>query len=220
MINESNKTYISGTLAENVRFAYECHGENFYEFKVRVPRLSGVDDIIPVTISERIMPKDWHEGVAINALGEFRSYNKIENGKSKLMLTVFVRELLDAQIGKNPNSIMLIGYLCKQPNYRITPLNREIADILVAVNRAYNKSDYIPAIAWGKNAQFTSHLNVGEKVAVEGRIQSREYQKAQSDGSSVTMTAYEVSVTKIMLMEATDENAPWEWVIDKAREAN
>ena len=113
------------------------------------------------------------------------------------MLTVFVREVLDYNPGKNPNSIVLSGYICKPPVYRTTPFNREIADLLIAVNRSYNKSDYIPAIAWGRNARFVKNLAVGDKIALSGRIQSREYQKKQPDDSMVTMTAYEVSVSKL-----------------------
>ena len=123
------------------------------------------------------------------------------------MLTVFVRELLETQTGKNPNSIVLSGYICKPPVYRTTPFNREIADLLIAVNRSYNKSDYIPAIAWGRNARFVKNLSVGDRVALSGRIQSREYQKKQPDESFVTMTAYEVSISKLA---AFDDDAEFD----------
>ena len=142
-------------------------------------------------------------GDTLCALGQFRSYNKLENGRSRLMLTVFVRELLAAAPTQNPNSIVLSGYICKPPVYRTTPFNREIADLLVAVNRAYNKSDYIPCIAWGRNARFVQNLKVGDRIALSGRIQSREYVKRLSESQSVTMTAYEVSVSKLA---AFDEN--------------
>jgi single-stranded DNA-binding protein len=138
-------------------------------------------------------------------LGQFRSYNKIEGGKSRLMLTVFVRELLDDVPNKNPNSILLSGYICKPPVYRTTPFNREIADVLIAVNRAYNKSDYIPCIAWGRNARFVKNLGVGDRIAVSGRIQSREYQKKLSETEIKTMTAYEVSVSKLAAFDAGEE---------------
>ena len=126
----------------------------------------------------------------------------MENGKSRLMLTVFIRELLSSAPGKNPNSILLGGYICKPPIYRTTPFNREIADILIAVNRAYNKSDYIPCIAWGRNARFVKNLCVGDKIAVSGRIQSREYQKKLSETEMKTMTAYEVSVSKLAAFDS------------------
>ena len=144
-------------------------------------------------------------GSHVCALGQFRSYNKLEDGKSRLMLTVFVRELLDEQQSKNPNSIVLSGYVCKPPVYRTTPFNREIADLLIAVNRSYNKSDYIPAIAWGRNARFVRNLAVGDRVALSGRIQSREYQKKQPDESFLTMTAYEVSISKLAAFDDDSE---------------
>lgn len=194
---KNNKVYVYGTVISKAVFSHEVFGEGFYEFFVEVKRLSGQADILPVTISERLMNGGMEVGDSLCALGQFRSYNKIENGKSRLMLTVFVREVLDVQPGRNPNSIVLSGYICKPPVYRTTPFNREIADLLIAVNRSYNKSDYIPAIAWGRNARFVKNLAVGDKVALSGRIQSREYQKKQPDESFLTMTAYEVSISKL-----------------------
>ena len=204
---KNNKVYLYGEIVSEAQFSHEVYGEGFYEFKVRVMRLSGQADILPVTVSERIMTEDMKIGSYICALGQFRSYNKLEGGRSRLMLTVFVRELLDTQPGKNPNSVVLSGYICKPPVYRTTPFNREIADLLVAVNRSYNKSDYIPAIAWGRNARFVRNLSVGDKVALSGRIQSREYQKKQPDESFVTMTAYEVSISKLA---AFDDDAEFD----------
>ena len=188
---KNNKVYLYGEITSEAKFSHEVYGEGFYEFYVKVMRLSGQADILPVTVSERIMTPEMKVGGTICALGQFRSYNKLEGGKSRLMLTVFVRELLETQPGKNPNSIVLSGYICKPPVYRTTPFNREIADLLIAVNRSYNKSDYIPAIAWGRNARFVRNLQVGD------RVQSREYQKKQPDESFVTMTAYEVSISKL-----------------------
>ena len=156
---------------------------------------------------ERLMNENMREGDTICALGQFRSYNKLEGGRSRLMLTVFVREVLQTPPSSNPNSVVLSGYICKPPVYRTTPFNREIADLLIAVNRSYNKSDYIPAIAWGRNARFVAGMSVGDKVVLSGRIQSREYQKKQPDESFVTMTAYEVSVSKLALF---DEFAPFD----------
>ncbi len=203
---KNNKVYLQGEIVSEATFSHEVYGEGFYEFYVRVPRLSGQTDVLPVTLSERLI-KDGllAKGKSICALGQFRSYNKLENGRSRLMLTVFVRELLEELPGKNPNGILLSGYICKPPVYRTTPFNREIADVLIAVNRAYNKSDYIPCIAWGRNARFVKTLGVGERVAVSGRIQSREYQKKLSDTETRTMTAYEVSVSKLATYDVDED---------------
>ena len=203
---KNNKVYVAGEIVSDAKFSHEVYGEGFYEFFVRVMRLSGQADILPVTLSERLIQGGMlGKGKTIFALGQFRSYNKIENGKSRLMLTVFVRELLDEMPDKNPNSILLSGYICKPPIYRTTPFNREIADVLVAVNRAYNKSDYIPCIAWGRNARFVKNLRVGDKIAISGRIHSREYQKKLSETEMKTMTAYEVSVSKVAAFDSAEE---------------
>ncbi len=200
---KNNKVFISGEIVTKAEFSHEVYGEGFYEMSVLVKRLSGHGDILPVTVSERIISdKDLKIGAKINALGQFRSYNKLVDGKSKLMLTVFVREIVDEDYEyRNPNSIVLTGYICKPPVYRTTPFNREIADILIAVNRSYNKSDYIPCIAWGRNARFAKNLAVGEKIAVSGRIQSREYQKKITDDDIRTLIAYEVSIGKLCAYE-------------------
>ena len=203
---KNNKVFISGEIVSDATFSHEVFGEGFYEFFVRVMRLSGQADVLPVTLSERLIQDGMlAKGKPICALGQFRSYNKIENGKSRLMLTVFIRELIDELPDKNPNSILLSGYICKPPIYRTTPFNREIADVLIAVNRAYNKSDYIPCIAWGRNARFVKNLNVGDRIASSGRIQSREYQNMLSVTETRTMTAYEVSVSKLAAFEAGEE---------------
>ena len=202
---KNNKVYIYGEIVSEAVFSHEVYGEGFYEFYVKVMRLSGQADILPVTVSERIMTEEMKVGGYICALGQFRSYNKVDGAKSRLMLTVFVRELLEAPPVKNPNSIVLSGYICKPPVYRTTPFNREIADLLVAVNRSYNKSDYIPAIAWGRNARFVRNLAGGDKIALSGRIQSREYQKKQPDESFVSMTAYEVSISKLAAFDDDSE---------------
>lgn len=202
---KNNKVYVYGEIVSEAVFSHEVYGEGFYEFFVKVMRLSGQADILPVTVSERIMTEDMKVGGHICALGQFRSYNKLEGGKSRLMLTVFIRELLEEPPAKNPNSIVLSGYICKPPVYRTTPFNREIADLLIAVNRSYNKSDYIPAIAWGRNARFVRNLQVGDRVALSGRIQSREYQKKQADETFTAMTAYEVSISKLAAFDDESE---------------
>lgn len=198
MEQHNNKVYLRGVVASETRFSHEVFGEGFYEADVAVKRLSGQEDVIPITVSERLMEKDELEkGKIISVVGQFRSYNKLVNGKSKLMLTVFVREKVPVDFSTNPNCIVLSGYLCKQSTYRTTPFSREIADMLVAVNRAYNKSDYIPCIAWGRNARFVKNIPVGEKVALSGRIQSRVYQKKISETEVKSMIAYEVSVSRL-----------------------
>lgn len=202
LTEKNNRVFISGEILTNAEFSHEVYGEGFYEMNVLVKRLSGQGDVLPVTISERLIAdRDLRPGVSINAYGQFRSYNKLVDGKSKLMLTVFVRELLCDIPVKNPNSIVLSGYICKPPIYRTTPFNREIADILIAVNRSYNKSDYIPCIAWGRNARFAKNLAVGEKIAISGRIQSREYQKKITEEQVRVLTAYEVSISKLAAYE-------------------
>lgn len=204
-LTENNNVFISGEIITEAEFTHEVCGERFYEFKISVKRLSGQVDILPATISERLITdKELKNGSIINALGQLRSYNKLVDGKSKLILTVFIIELLDFTPIKNTNSIILTGYICKQPLYRTTPFNREITDILIAVNRGYNKSDYIPCIAWGRNARFTNNLAVGEKIVIVGRIQSREYQKRISDDDIKTLTAYEVSINKLYAYENAD----------------
>ncbi len=209
MQEKNNRVFISGEIVADAEFSHEVYGEGFYEMQVLVKRLSGQGDILPVTISERLISDGALKvGSTINAVGQFRSYNKLVDGKSKLMLTVFVRELLDDLPIKNPNSIVLTGYICKEPVYRTTPFNREIADVLIAVNRSYNKSDYIPCIAWGRNARFAKNLAVGEKIAICGRIQSREYQKKISDDLVKTLTAYEVSISKLAAYENAENFDP------------
>lgn len=208
MINEekqNNRVFIKGEIVTEARYSHEVYGEGFYEMDVLVKRLSGQADILPVTVSERLIEShSLSIGTELSAIGQFRSYNKLADGKSKLMLTVFVRELVDIPEAKNPNNIVLSGYICKPPVYRTTPFSREIADVLIAVNRAYNKSDYIPCIAWGRNARFVRNLGVGERVALSGRIQSREYVKKLSENESKTMTAYEVSICKLAAYENVD----------------
>ncbi len=193
---QNNQVYLSGQIASAPEFSHEIMGEKFYDTTVSVERLSGQSDVIPITVSDRLMEgQNFEIGNLIGLIGQFRSYNKIVDGKSKLVLRVFVRELCECDENA-PNVIELEGYVCKQPVYRTTPFKREIADLLVAVNRAYNKSDYIPAIAWGRNARYASTFNVGDKIHLVGRIQSRIYQKSLDDGTIEERVAYEVSITR------------------------
>ncbi|MGE5613505.1 MAG: single-stranded DNA-binding protein [Bacillota bacterium] len=200
-IIDNNMATISGKVITNVEFSHEVYGEGFYYFMLEVPRLSESSDRIPVTISERLTNKEKLEiGTIIEVEGQFRSYNSYNNEGNKLVLTVFARDITfleDEKTIKNPNQIYLNGFICKKPVYRTTPFGREITDILLAVNRPYNKSDYIPCIAWGRNARFSEKLNVGDNIKIWGRIQSRNYQKKLETGEVITKVAYEVSISKM-----------------------
>lgn len=202
---KNNKVFIAGEIVSEPHLTHAVFNEGFYEFDLKVSRLSDSYDIIPVTISERLFEGNNIElGKKISGSGQFRSYNKLENGKSKLMLTVFLREILPYSEGENYNHIEIVGYVCKEPVFRTTPFKREISDVLLAVNRSYNKSDYLPCIAWGRNARFVKNFNIGDKVIVSGRIQSRDYQK-KVENDLITKTAYEVSLNKIELVKEENE---------------
>ena len=200
-IIENNMVTISGKVVSSIEFSHEVYGEGFYYFMLDVPRLSESCDKIPVTISERLASKDKLEiGTIIEVEGQFRSYNSYNNEGNRLLLTVFARDITfleDEKKIKNPNQIYLNGFICKKPIYRTTPFGREITDLLLAVNRPYNKSDYIPCIAWGRNARFSENLTVGDNIKVWGRIQSRSYQKKLDSGDVLTKVAYEVSISKM-----------------------
>ena len=203
-INVNNEVQLTGTVEGELNFSHEIYGEAFYCFVLKVMRLSDICDYINVTVSERLLQNlEIHEGLEVTVNGQFRSYNNYSETGNRLILTVFARDiakradLSDEEVNSNPNYIFLNGFLCKKPVYRSTPFGREITDLLIAVNRAYNKSDYIPCIAWGRNARYSSSLNVGDNIKIWGRIQSREYQKKISEDESVTKTAYEISVSKM-----------------------
>ncbi len=194
---QNNRAYVAGEVISAPVFSHEVLGERFYDVVLSVKRLSDRADEIPVTVSDRLMQDAPLEvGTRLGVSGQLRSYNKQADGRSKLVLRVFARELDDGE-SETPNRIELEGYVCKPPVYRTTPFRREICDMLLAVNRAYNKSDYIPAIAWGRNAKYAGEFAVGDKVAVSGRIQSRTYQKVLPDGSTEERVAYEVSVSQL-----------------------
>lgn len=186
-------------------FSHEVFGEKFYEFKLAVNRTSGTEDLLTVTASEHLLAAYKGKDVEkCTVEGQFRSYNKVEGDKSKLMLTIFARNILPYDETINPNTAEITGYICKPPIYRTTPFNREICDLLIAVNRQYNKSDYIPCIVWGRNARFAGNLAIGKQVKVVGRLQSRNYQK-KLDETTVTKTAYEVSVSRIEVVREGEE---------------
>ncbi len=202
MLN-NNKVYLQGEVADIPKYNHTVLDEKFYSFNLIVPRLSGQNDILPITISSKMIAENQLKvGDKIAIRGQFRSYNKFEDGKSKLVLSIFCRELCDWDNNANSNIIELSGYICKSPIYRTTPFSREICDLLLAVNRNYDKSDYIPCIAWGRNAQFVNKLHVGTKLEIEGRIQSREYTKHyDNEDLTVTKIAYEVSILKLGVAE-------------------
>ncbi len=201
---ENNQVVIMGEIVSDFTYSHEIFGEGFYMVDVSVERLSDSIDIIPLMVSERLLDVNGdYKGMYIVVNGQFRSYNRHEERKNKLVLSVFAREIeFVDEIGENTksNQIFLDGYICKEPIYRKTPLGREIADLLLAVNRPYGKSDYIPCICWGRNARFASNFEVGARCAVWGRIQSREYMKKLSEEQLEKRVAYEVSVSKLELV--------------------
>ena len=211
---ENNHLILVGKVTSDKKFSHEIYGESFYIFNLEVPRLSGNSDIIPITISERlILEKELEIGDKVAIEGQFRSYNSYENEKNRLILTVFAKDIKylseDDEANSNEkvtNEVTLIGFICKKPIYRQTPFGREISDILLAVNRAYNKSDYIPAIAWGRNARFCQNIEVGTKVKITGRVQSRNYEKKLADGRTETRAAYEVSISSLEIVNEEEEN--------------
>lgn len=199
----NNKVKLTGTIVSEPEFIYEVYGEQFFNLFLEVKRISGVADIVPLTISERLFNlEDKFTGTVVRVSGQFRSFNKHEENKNRLVLSVFVREIERVVNDYDEeNEIEIDGFVCKDPVYRKTPLGREIADILFAVNRSYGKSDYIPCIVWGRNAVYTSGLPVGTHLKLTGRIQSRGYVKMYEDGTEEQRTAYEVSVSKINVLE-------------------
>ena len=205
---ENNYLVLIGNIVSDKTFSHEIYGESFYLFNLEVPRLSGNEDIIPITISERLIANfDLEIGKKVVVEGQFRSYNSYENERNRLVLTVFAKDIIEYQEKeeehkeKTSNEVVLTGYICKKPIYRQTPFGREIADILLAVNRAYNKSDYIPCIAWGRNARFCENMEVGTEVKVVGRVQSRIYEKKFEDGRVEQRVAYEISIGNLEVID-------------------
>ena len=214
---ENNYLTLVGKVTGEKRFSHEIYGERFYVFNLEIPRLSGNSDIIPITVSERLIKEETlQEGHQLLVKGQFRSYNSYENEKNRLILTVFAKDIVEVEekeedeenemVKKDTitNEVVLVGYICKKPIYRQTPFGREISDLLLAVNRAYNKSDYIPCISWGRNARFCQDIEVGTQVKVVGRVQSRQYEKKHDDGTVEIRVAYEVSVGSLEVIEEHD----------------
>jgi len=197
----NNYCEVSGTVKEEPVFSHEVSGEKFDKFVLEIKRLSGASDFINVIISERFKTEELSlcENTQVFIRGQFRSYNNYSGIGNKLVLSVFVKDISNSseEMEENSNFIYLNGYLCKDPIYRITPFGREITDILLAVNRIHNKSDYIPCIVWGKNAKIASEMKTGDKLKLSGRIQSREYRKKLENEETVCKTAYEISVCKL-----------------------
>lgn len=226
--SENNQLVLVGKVTSDKRLSHEIYGEKFYIFDLSVPRLSGNADNIPITISERLLlEEDLEVGKNVMIEGQFRSYNSFENEKNRLVLTVFAKEIKFAENQEEEfkpskentsNEVILDGFICKKPIYRKTPFGREIADILLAVNRAYNKSDYIPCIAWGRNARFCENIPVGTEVRIIGRVQSRQYEKKYEDGTSEVKIAYEVSVASLEVINQA-ENVNKEEIIEENKEA-
>ena len=208
-IIENNQVSIMGKIDTGFTFSHQVFGEGFYVMDLIVKRLSDSEDRIPVMVSERLLDVTQdYVGEYIEIHGQFRSYNRHEGVKNRLMLSVFAREIrfLDEFTDyTRTNQIFLDGYICKPPIYRKTPLGREIADLLLAVNRPYGKSDYIPCISWGRNARFASGFTVGTRVRIWGRVQSREYTKKLSETECEKRVAYEVSISKLECGEESDQ---------------
>ena len=205
---ENNQVTVMGEIVSDFSYSHEIFGEGFYMVDVKCKRLSESYDIIPVMVSERLIDvADSYIGSLICVVGQFRSYNRHEEHKNRLVLSVFAREINfieEMEESSKTNQIFLDGYICKEPVYRKTPLGREIADLLLAVNRPYGKSDYIPCICWGRNARYANHFKVGERCAVWGRIQSREYMKKLDEENVEKRVAFEVSVSKMELGEGEE----------------
>ena len=198
----NNQVTIAGEVVSEFTFSHEVYGEHFYIVNIAVCRLSNSYDVIPVMVSERLIDvTSDYRGCVLQVSGQFRSYNRHEENRNRLVLSVFAREAVLAsqedEDEQNPNHIFLDGYVCKHPVYRKTPSGREIADVLLAVNRPYGKSDYIPCICWGRNARFADKFEVGSHIQIWGRIQSREYQKKIAEDQYEKRVAYEVSVSKL-----------------------
>jgi hypothetical protein len=195
MQDTSNSVSVAGHL-RGLELSHKIYGEAFYTFFLECERLSDKTDVLPVTVSERLLAKHpLCDGESVTVKGQLRSYNKLVDGKVRLYLTVFARDIGEATT--SINEIDIKGFVCKPPVFRVTPFGREITDMLVAVNRAYNKSDYIPCIVWGRNARFASGFEVGDKVSLFGRVQSRQYEKVLESGEKIMRVAYEVSISRL-----------------------
>lgn len=207
--NENNVIEIGGKVISEMEFSHEIYEEKFYKFYIETKRMSEYTDKLPIIISERLFDlENLKICDMVHIFGQFRSYNQLVDGKSKLVLSIFAKEIekSDDENLVTLNDANFIGYICKKPIYRVTPLGREIADVLLAVNRTYKKSDYIPCILWGRNAKFCEKAEIGTMIKINGRIQSRNYEKKHDDGTVTSKVAYEVSVSRLSLNKKEEEN--------------
>lgn len=213
---ENNQVTVMGEVVSRFSYSHEIFGEGFYMVDVKVQRLSESFDLIPVMVSERLLDvNEDYRGLLICVNGQFRSYNRHEERRNRLVLSVFAREVefvSEVEESSKTNQIYLDGYICKEPIYRKTPLGREIADLLLAVNRPYGKSDYIPCICWGRNARYANNFKVGERCAIWGRIQSREYMKKLDEEHVEKRVAFEVSVSKLELIVDNEKEEDGEYL--------
>lgn len=197
-LNENNEVYMAGEIISDFQFSHEVFGEKFYIFDLKINRLSGKFDVLPIMVSERILDvTNSPVGADVEIEGQLRSYNQNKDGKSKLVLSIFAETITNLDEPKNANIVTLQGFVCKQPNYRKTPLGRDISDFTIAVNRPYAKSDYIPSIAWGRNAIYLTEQPVGTEIRVVGRFQSREYTKKLENEEKEIRTAFEFSASRL-----------------------
>ena len=201
METENNVLKLCGVIESAPVLDHEVFGEQFYRMELKVPRLSGTYDLLPVTVSERLMEGEVAPGMQIGISGQLRSYNKVIGGSGRLLLTAFAQQLETPDETQNPNTVQLVGAICKPPSFRTTPFGREIADLMLAVNRSFGKSDYIPCIAWGRTARYAATLQVGDKLRIQGRFQSREYQTQMPDGNVINRIAYEVSISRLSCLK-------------------
>lgn len=206
--NDNNIVELGGKIISDMEFSHEIYEEKFYRFFVETRRMSDYVDNLPIIISERLIDiNNTKIGDIVHITGQFRSYNQPIDGKSKLVLSIFAKEIetVDDESILTLNDATFIGYICKKPIYRKTPLGREIADVLLAVNRTYRKSDYIPCILWGRNAKFCEKVEIGTMIKLNGRIQSRKYEKKLEDGTIISKVAYEVSISKLSVAKKDEE---------------
>lgn len=204
---ENNKVNIAGVICSDFNYSHTLCGEKFYIADLEVERTSGKSDIIPIMVSDRMIKIEDLTGVSVEITGQFRSYNKNIDGKTKLLLTVFALEIEFLEnFTYNNNNVELIGYICKEPIYRTTPLGKEIADFLLAVNRQCGKSDYIPCICWGRNARYVGNLDIGTKISIEGRLQSRTFLKKIDEETTEERVAYELSASKVEVVKESEKN--------------
>ncbi len=186
-----NVIMLRGTLGSRPEYSHENHGRRFYRFSLDVPRLSGAVDSLNVIAPQEVMERAELTGGVIQVIGQIRSFNSRSETGRRLIISVYAEDITLCD-DEPENSVELTGTICKQPVYRRTPLGREICDIMLAVNRSYHRSDYLPVILWGRTAKEIAQQPVGTVLSITGRLQSREYQKVLDSGIEKRV-AYEIS---------------------------